>query len=242
MKTSYLKRNLAALRDNIRTIIPLGLKRALRHPHKAFCNANNYFRAKIILRDYTTHYRKSQQIYMSEGNTPEPIVKSVSDLGADLGALVLFPQGRNSFIDLPNNYLELIERIHNDVKPKLDKSSNCFFFPPLGLEPISERTEDVPAFKNKEIIAIRLKNPLDIDGLQDLSFSIMQELERKVYRSYVIVDKVYIYRNVVSRAIPKLSWLWHYDNHPNEILKVMIYLTDVNEQSVHLKFSVRLNR
>ena len=78
-----------------------------------------------------------------------------------------------------------------------------------------------------EVIAIQCLKPFDIDGVKELCVPIMKELERKVFGSYAIVDKVYVYRSPVSRQAPRASWLWHYDNHPREVLKVMIYLTDV---------------
>src|SRR5690606_25749545 len=56
---------------------------------------------------------------------------------------------------------------------------------------------------------------------------ILDHLEHRVYRSYVLVDKVYVYRSPVSRQMPEASWIWHFDNLPYEVIKVLVYLTDV---------------
>jgi len=36
---------------------------------------------------------------------------------------------------------------------------------------------------------------------------------------------------LVSHRDERVSWMWHYDNHPAEILKIMIYLTDVDGEN-----------
>jgi len=192
-----------------------------------------YMRGKKILWDYTAHYRKARQVYAnSEGATGGPLAGTV----AGFGLRILFPEDRGVCIDLPGNYLELIERIRNDVESRFEHCRNCFFFPKLALDIIPDKTADVPAVRNQEVIALQLKNYLDIDGLHDLCFAIVQELERKIYRSYVIVDKVFVHRTAVCHQIPQASWLWHYDNHPREILKVLVYLTDVDERSAPLEY------
>ncbi|MBA3935961.1 MAG: hypothetical protein H0X38_00715, partial [Planctomycetes bacterium] len=50
-----------------------------------------------------------------------------------------------------------------------------------------------------------------------------------IYSSHALVDKVYIYRNPISESEELVSWRWHYDNHPVEVLKAMVYLTAVGE-------------
>ena len=86
------------------------------------------------------------------------------------------------------------------------------------------------------MIALQLKDPLDIGGLEEVCAPIMDQLAHKVFASYVMVDKVYVYRSLVGRQTEQISWLWHFDNHPREILKVMIYLTDVNEHSAPFEY------
>tara|TARA_Y100000592_G_scaffold101184_1_gene186516 strand:+ start:5878 stop:6702 length:825 start_codon:yes stop_codon:yes gene_type:complete len=54
-------------------------------------------------------------------------------------------------------------------------------------------------------------------------------LERDKYSCHVYVDKIYIYRTATPK--PDSSYLWHYDNNPHEIVKTLIYLTDVTEEN-----------
>ena len=79
-------------------------------------------------------------------------------------------------------------------------------------------------------------DPFIIEGLHDLCEPLLQQLERTVYGSYAIVDKLYVYRSPVSRQVPSASWLWHFDNHPREVLKVMVYLTDVDEGTAPFEY------
>lgn len=149
----------------------------------------------------------------------------------DVKVRVCLPSRACNFIDLGDVYVKAIARVREDVAVRFEESKNCRFFPHLAPQQLPERTEDVPAVREREIIALQLKDPHAVDGLEAICSLVMPQLECNVYRSRVVVDKVYLYRNLVSKRSAQLSWLWHYDNHPNEILKVMIYLTDVDEGS-----------
>jgi hypothetical protein len=184
-----------------------------------------YPRAVKIARDYATHYRNAQQFFVARGNSAKPLVESVTDVRLRVNV----PGAKENFIELPDTYPALVERVHRDVEARFKHTSNCLFFPKLKLASMPEKTEELASLKDGEVLAIQLKDYLDIDALQDLSSLILSELEHKVYRSHIIVDKVYIYRSLVSHHQEQVSWMWHYDNHPNGILKVMIYLTDVAE-------------
>jgi hypothetical protein len=168
----------------------------------------------------------------SERLTGHPAVRSIPGFGLQ----ILSSNDTDACIDLPHNYLELIKRIHNDVGSRFEQSRNCYFFPRVASDTIPDRTVDIPAVRNLEVITLQLRQYLDIDGLRDLSSAIVQELERKIYRSFVIVDKVFVYRTAVCVKPPQASWLWHYDNHPHEILKVLVYLTDVDEHSAPFEY------
>jgi hypothetical protein len=191
-----------------------------------------YLRGKKILLDYTWHYQRARRIFRHGGFTAAPAVKSVREVGVR----VISSGGKDGLIELPDNYPELVDRVSESAKRRLDRSQDCSFFPALPEQPLPERTEDIPAVRNGEVIMMRLKDPFAVDGLEELCFPIMQELERKVYGAHVMADKVYVYRSPVSRQTPRGSWLWHFDNHPYEVLKVMIYLSDVGEHSAPFEY------
>lgn len=203
------------------------LKSVLRPLYHSYLSLRYKRRAQQILHDYAAHHREAQQLFASGGNAGTPIISSL----ADVRVREIAPGGKGNLINLPVNYLNLIERLRRDVHEKFEHSRNCWFFPKLEAQPVPDRTRDIPAVQNGGVIAIQLRDCLTVDGLQELCARLLPELERKVYGSHVIVDKVYIYRNLVSHAEEQVSWTWHYDNHPVEILKIMIYLTDVCEDN-----------
>lgn len=55
-------------------------------------------------------------------------------------------------------------------------------------------------------------------------------LENEIYCSYVLIDKVYIYRTIYYPT-RTTSTLYHYDNTPPTMLKTIIYLNDVLDDS-----------
>ena len=68
----------------------------------------------------------------------------------------------------------------------------------------------------------------DIGEMSDLLDHIMPDIERKVFKSNAQVEFLHPYRNKPSNN-PESSWLWHYDDCPDEFLKMVIYLNEVNE-------------
>lgn len=60
-------------------------------------------------------------------------------------------------------------------------------------------------------------------------------LEKDLYGCNLYIDKAYIWRSL-SGMQRDTSWLWHYDNNPNEIYKIMIYLTDVSEDCAPFEY------
>jgi hypothetical protein len=139
------------------------------------------------------------------------------------------PGAPSNLIVLPARYGEWVGRIQRHLSERLSWSANSWFHPPPVR--LAARVDDVDEVRRGDVITLKLKDHLQIDGLEDLCAEVMPEIERAVYGAYVLVDKVYVYRTFVSRHREQGSWLWHYDEHPLEMLKLMIYLTDVGEDS-----------
>ena len=59
---------------------------------------------------------------------------------------------------------------------------------------------------------------------------IIPQIEKNIFKSSVHLEFLHIYRNKPSQK-EESSWLWHYDDCPDEFLKLVIYLNDVNETS-----------
>ncbi len=68
----------------------------------------------------------------------------------------------------------------------------------------------------------KFKKQIDI-----LCNDIVPYLEENTYGCNLYVDKIYIYRTL-NKGIRESSYLWHYDNNPNEIIKNLVYLDDVS--------------
>ena len=68
------------------------------------------------------------------------------------------------------------------------------------------------------------------EELEAICGELVPYLEKTHYGCYLFVDKVYIYRTVEIEDRTS-SYIWHYDNNPDEIVKNIIYLSEVNESN-----------
>jgi hypothetical protein len=59
---------------------------------------------------------------------------------------------------------------------------------------------------------------------------VTETLER-FYRSHFKIYFIDVHRLIPMDGPPVSSWLWHSDNNPAPVLKVMVYLTDTTEQT-----------
>lgn len=75
--------------------------------------------------------------------------------------------------------------------------------------------------------------PLKLN-FSNIANQIVPEVEL-LYGCHLIVDKTYIYRSYHQKK-KETSWLWHYDNNPKTVLKIMIYLTDVDETTAPFQY------
>lgn len=61
-------------------------------------------------------------------------------------------------------------------------------------------------------------------------------LEENIYGCYLNLMRCYVYKNLKTAQNESSSWLWHWDNHPDEFLKVIIYLTNTNSNDGPFEF------
>jgi hypothetical protein len=208
------------------------LKRLLRpviHPPRT---AFQYFRAKRIVRDYAANYEASRNVYVASG---EPDARAIPSLDR-LGVRVVTPGDTGGVVDLPPDYLSLVSRVAADIDRRFERSANCLFMPRVERGDLPELTADAPAMQSQDVISLQLRDALSVEGVRELGDAILPEIERRLFGSFVIIDKVYAYRNLVTRQKEQVSWLWHYDNHPTEVVKIMIYLTDVGPLNAPFEF------
>jgi hypothetical protein len=184
-----------------------------------------FLRGKNILRQYSSHYRRARRVFAGNGHTGTTAPYRASRFGV---RVVRAPG--DDLIRLPDGYDTLVERVARAADLALAETAECRFFPRIAAGPPA-KTADVPEVGAGAVITMQLLDPFALDGLPDLCEPLLEQLERRLYGSYALVDKVYVYRSPISRQEPQASWRWHFDNHPREMLKVMVYLTDVSEGS-----------
>jgi hypothetical protein len=184
-----------------------------------------FLRGKRILRHYTAHYRRARRVFRDAGHPAPPPAFSADSFGVRVVS-----GAPGDLIQLPPGYDALVRRVAAAADRALADSANCRFFPALGAAPPA-KTADVPEVGAGAVITIQVQDPFAIDGVQELCEPLLERVERGIYGSHAIVDKLYVYRSPISRQAPQASWKWHFDNHPREMLKVMIYLTDVREDT-----------
>ena len=98
-------------------------------------------------------------------------------------------------------------------------------------------------FSNNKRQGIMLEYP-DIwksvgEDLKIISNYIVPHLENTMYGCHLYVDKIYIYRT--TKCERDSSYIWHYDNNPNEIVKNIIYLNDVDEDNSPFEYLSKPN-
>lgn len=207
------------------------LARAARYAQRRSREVPPLLAGWAILRRYTRHYQRAMKLYARQHGAAARRPR-VYDVGVAVAG-----SGTSPFdLTLTTDFQALVHDVAERAAAALNRSADCEFFPAVPGASPTDRTADVPAVVNGEVIAIKLKDPFAIEGLRELSDLILEQLERNVYRSYLVVDRVYVYRSPVCRQHPAASWLWHFDNHPREMLKVMLYLTDVTGETAPFEY------
>lgn len=207
-------RRLQAAAAAVRPSLPT---RAVRYAGRRALQAAVFARGALIQAAYTAHYRNARRSY------PSPATATLGDVGVR----VVRMGAPEPALRLPRHFDALVATVARSAAAALDSAAACEFYPEIDLARMPARSADVDEVRNGEVLTIKLRDPFAIAGLHELCDPLLNQLEHQYYGSYTIVDRVYIYRSPVSRQEPSESWLWHYDNHPREMLKVMVYLTDV---------------
>ena len=126
--------------------------------------------------------------------------------------------------NISNEYKELVQKVANTCDQRLSNDDFCYW--PPGPDGIS---------KDNDLVKF-CKDYFDIEGLEKIAENVIPQIEKNLFGCYTQVQNLYIYRNNITDRDPRMSWLWHFDNHPYEYMKCMIYLTDVDEDCDPLEF------
>jgi hypothetical protein len=112
--------------------------------------------------------------------------------------------------DMDDGYLESVEKLRQYVDNAYKDDKNIFF----------------PKGKDRNDFILRLKNPW-IKEVNDVANYVIPKIEKEVLGCHAHVMGCYTYRSQHSEKEKYASWLWHWDNHPKEVIKVMVYLDNV---------------
>tara|TARA_R100000742_G_C4273466_1_gene93027 strand:+ start:260 stop:1051 length:792 start_codon:yes stop_codon:yes gene_type:complete len=105
---------------------------------------------------------------------------------------------------------------------------------------ISNKVFDYFTDNKKQGIMLEYPNIWNLtEELNILSDYIVSYLEDNMYGCYLYVDKIYIYRT--TKCERDSSYIWHYDNNPNEIVKNIIYLNDVDDNNSPFEYLSKPN-
>lgn len=123
---------------------------------------------------------------------------------------------RNNFVVFDQKYIDCIQKL-SDISNTFFSSPNehCWF------------PRDVDREKDK---ILRAKN-VWLPEVNELASFVIPQVENNLFKSNSIIDGVYWYRTSHKESPEMGSFIWHYDNHCRERIKIMFYLNDVDESS-----------
>ena len=122
-----------------------------------------------------------------------------------------------------NDYINII-----NILNKLFIDSNMEVGGAVNSKPIMKRLKQNIIFNNSKL-------------LEHLYSKLIPYIEKKIFNSNIKIIDINAYKNIIHNEKAVSSWLWHIDNHPNEMIKMMIYLTDVNEESSPMEIIIDEN-
>lgn len=168
------------------------------------------------MKTYKQYYIEAKENY--EGSNPK------KDLYSFTHEVILPGDSGKIITDIPKNFYSLVEEASIICGERLSNDELCYW--PTGPDGIS---------KDNDIVKM-CKDFIDITPLEEVVKILIPQVEKNLYGSYLQIQNLYIYRNNVTDRDPRMSWLWHYDNHPYEYMKCIIYLTDVGPNDGPLEF------
>lgn len=126
---------------------------------------------------------------------------------------------------LTPKYYKLVETIRNQISEKISDMKGCFV----------DNTGH----------AIRVNDWKDISEIKELIDILIPIIEKEMFGCPVKIEFLHPYRNIPSKninennPIPKnvnSSWKWHYDDCPDEFIKLFLHLNKVTDNNGCLKY------
>lgn len=162
----------------------------------------------------------------------------------EIGLIEINPYSNTTVIQLPSDYLRLIDFISEGINKKMAVAKNCVYYLEdkeakrrldAG-EDLPESTWDLPEFKGGAIATIRSKECHDIEGIEALAQKIMPEVEKHIYGSCVEVASSFTEMKFVTKEAITKGGLFHSDRHYEDTIRMIIYMCDVNEDNAPFEY------
>lgn len=162
----------------------------------------------------------------------------------EIGLIAIDPFNNDSAIQLPPNYLQLIDTISVGINKKMSVAKNSVYYLEdkdakrrldAGVE-LPESTWDLPEFRDGAIATIRSKECHDIEGLETLCQKVMPEVEKQIYGSYVEVASSFAEMKFVTKNIIAKGGLFHSDRHYEDTIRMIVYMCDVDEDNAPFEY------
>lgn len=153
---------------------------------------------------YEEYYRKCKFLYEKQCNLEQ--------------SLYDFTYKMPNFKQFGSSYKKIITNISSFLDKQYQNKDNIY---------------DVPGQNPEKQPLIRYKTPWDIPDINALAEILVPYAEENVFGCNLYTMATYVYRTKVGKYDPKSvgSLLWHADNHPKEVIKIMVYLSNVDENS-----------
>lgn len=162
----------------------------------------------------------------------------------EIGLIVIDPYNNNTAIQLPPDYVRLIDTINEGLHKKMSIAKNCVYYLEdkeakkrldAG-EGLPESTWDLQEFHDGAIATIRSKECHDIEGIEALCQKVMPEVEKYMYGSHVEVASSFTEMKFVTRQTIARGGLFHSDRHYEDTIRMIIYMSDVDEDNAPFEY------
>jgi hypothetical protein len=132
-----------------------------------------------------------------------------------LGVHVFVPGrlSRDDLVRLDDAFIESVHALDAEVERRITDGVSVYHNPDQSVEGM----------------AIQLEPFWDYEPLERVAATLVPQVEETVLGCHGLVNQINLIRSLPSRQPLASSWLWHYDNKPNESFKILVYLTDVSE-------------
>lgn len=83
-----------------------------------------------------------------------------------------------------------------------------------------------------------IKEPRNMPSLRTLAKQITEQIEEQIFGCYFNIEFIHCYENLYKETQESSSWLWHFDNCPDECVKVAFHINSSNKKNGCMKILV----